>query len=276
MARLGQREHAVKVLVTGSRGFIGRSLCPELERAGHTVIPFTDDLLSPDPGTSAVVRRVRRIPQADALIHLAWDVGPGYQQSRWNLYWVEASLRLIRRFGEDGSRVICAGSAFELDAGRGTGSPYAVCKDALRRVARATVPNFSWARIFQPYGPGERPERLIPYVCRQLKAGQPVLCGSGLQMRDFIHVEDVARAFRCILESGQNSDFDIATGVSTPLRTVVQTIGEIAGNPELIQFGALVDSGAFELTTSAEMLPPFFKPEIALRDGLARAYAETT
>ena len=54
------------------------------------------------------------------------------------------------------------------------------------------------------YGPHQYPEKLIPKFINQLMRGRQVtLHGSGSNKRNFLFVEDVARAFECILFKGR-------------------------------------------------------------------------
>ena len=53
------------------------------------------------------------------------------------------------------------------------------------------------------YGPNQYPEKLIPRFIQQLKADKKVtIQGDGSNIRAFLHVDDVCRAFGIILEKG--------------------------------------------------------------------------
>ena len=54
------------------------------------------------------------------------------------------------------------------------------------------------------YGPYQYPEKLIPLFITNLLDGQPVpVYGDGLQIRDWLHVEDHARGVLTVLERGE-------------------------------------------------------------------------
>eukprot|EP00968_Pinguiococcus_pyrenoidosus_P011310 scaffold907_cov247-Pinguiococcus_pyrenoidosus.AAC.1 len=54
------------------------------------------------------------------------------------------------------------------------------------------------------YGPHQYPEKLIPKFTNQLLRGRAVTVhGDGCNTRNFLHVEDVANAFDCILHKGE-------------------------------------------------------------------------
>ena len=152
---------------------------------------------------------------------------PGqYWISSENLRWVQASLDLVRAFGEHGGqRAVLAGTCAEYnwDYGYCTESItplaprtlYGACKHGLHSIAAAYAAqinlSLAWGRIFFPYGSYEHPARLPPGYSRLLN-GQPAACTPGEQIRDFLHVEDVAAAFVAILESDISGAIDVASG----------------------------------------------------------------
>jgi nucleoside-diphosphate-sugar epimerase len=252
-------------LVTGASGFIGAPVIEHLLKAGHEVHALSmrpqggisgvtwhqGDLL--DPATAkGLVARV----QPERLLHLAWYAEPGrFWGSPENVRWVEATLRLLRAFASaDGRRAVLAGTCAEYDWSVGgecaeeatplrPSTLYGVSKDATRRVATAYADlvgfELAWGRIFFLYGPGEPPERLLPLVTRALLAGERAKVTAGTQVRDFMHVDDVARAFVALLDSGQEGAVNIATGTGVELRELVALAAAAVGRPELIDFGAL-------------------------------------
>ena len=98
--------------------------------------------------------------------------------------------------------------------------------------------SFAWGRIFFLYGPREHANRLVSAVARSLLAGHEVPTTEGWQVRDFMHVEDVAGAFCMLLDSGVEAPVNIASGIPVTVREVVAAIAAAAGRPELVQWGA--------------------------------------
>jgi nucleoside-diphosphate-sugar epimerase len=97
----------------------------------------------------------------------------------------------------------------------------------------------AWGRIFFPYGPGEPSERLVPSVIRNIISGQPAQCSHGRQIRDFIYVDDVARAFTVLLDSSYTGTVNIGTGEPVTIADVARSAARAAGGPELLELGAL-------------------------------------
>jgi dTDP-glucose 4,6-dehydratase len=86
-------------------------------------------------------------------------------------------------------------------------SPYAASKAGADHLARA------WQRTYglpllvtncsNNYGPCQFPEKLIPLMIQKALAGEPLpVYGSGEHVRDWLHVDDHARALRLVLARG--------------------------------------------------------------------------
>lgn len=87
-------------------------------------------------------------------------------------------------------------------------NPYAATKAGAEFLAKSYHRSFQMPIIItrgnNVYGPHQYPEKLIPKFINQLMRGQKVtLHGDGTNMRNFLFVEDVARAFELILFRGK-------------------------------------------------------------------------
>ena len=253
-----------RVLITGATGFIGRQCLPLLVSRGHEVHAVSSrphppeapgvhwhplDLLT-DHATDALCAQVR----PEALLHLAWVTTPGlYTRTPANLDWVAASLRLVRSAVAHGARrLVAAGTCFEY-AHEGVdrlpetavlrpGTLYGASKVALGGLlaafAREASVSSAWGRVFFLYGPHEHPDRLVASVVRALLSGEPAACTEGTQVRDFLHVRDVAAAFVALLDGEISGPVNIGSGEPLTVRALVREIGAQLGRPELIALGA--------------------------------------
>lgn len=87
-------------------------------------------------------------------------------------------------------------------------NPYAATKAGAEFLAKSYHRSFGMPIIItrgnNVYGPHQFPEKLIPKFINQLMRGRPVtLHGTGSNKRNFLFVEDVARAFEIILLKGK-------------------------------------------------------------------------
>ena len=255
-----------KVLVTGATGFIGHHCLQPLLAKGfevHAVSARRPSATAPagvswhqanllEPGASK--KLVDQIKPTH-LLHLAWYVVPGKLiSSPENFSWVAASVDLVRAFHEaGGKRAVVCGSGYEYDWNYGYCSEkltplvpntiYGSCKHALHLMLRSYAAtsglSLGWGRVFFLYGPNEHPDRLVSSVVRSLLQNQPAKSSHGRQIRDYMHVQDVANGLLFLLDSTVSDAVNISSGQATTLREIVLTIGNLLQKVELVQIGAI-------------------------------------
>ncbi len=255
------------LLLTGAAGFIGRHVVSQLTDRDfriHALVLPSDPLLPPQPNLRvheadlfdyARQERIFKEIRPTHLLHLAWYTAHGkYWTSDENLRWVQCSLALARNFAQyGGKRAVFAGTCAEYDWNTPdlseTSTPmrpatlYGSCKNALRQIVGSYAPkagfDWAWGRIFLLYGPFEHPDRFVPSVIRSIIRGQPAKCTAGTQIRDYLHVEDVASAFVALLKSPCQGPVNIASGRPVAIREIAALIARQLGRPELLELGAM-------------------------------------
>ena len=255
-----------KVLVTGATGFVGRQSLPLLLAGGDEVHAVSSKVYAGvHPAvcwhqanllnSEQVFDLIKRV-QPTHLLHFAWSVVPGkFWTSLENFKWVQSSLVLLQEFAKwGGQRVVVAGTCAEYDwrygyckEGVTPLSPttvYGTCKNALREMMDAFIKQTglsgAWGRIFCLYGPYEHPERLVPLVIRSVIGGERVPCSHGNQIRDYLHVQDVADAFVRLLESDVEGPVNIGSGCPVSLKSIINGITNKLGRQDLIDWGAIL------------------------------------
>jgi nucleoside-diphosphate-sugar epimerase len=86
------------------------------------------------------------------------------------------------------------------------------------------------ARIFNPYGSGDSPSRLLPRVLRAHVEGVPLRLGNLWPKRDFVHVADVVEALLRL--DGTDEAFgvvNVASGVGTSVEALVELVSSLTG-----------------------------------------------
>jgi nucleoside-diphosphate-sugar epimerase len=259
---------AHRVLVTGSRGFLGTHVVRALLASGRDVAILIRGALASEPvadvpeGLSilpasledpATLRRQLEHWRPDACIHLAWYAEPGrYLEALENIAALNGTLALLQELKRvDCASVAMTGTCAEYDTDQGwlhEDTPlrprtlYAASKASAsllaQQLAKGSRTNVAWARVFYPYGPFEDDRRAVPALIASLLDGRRFAASSGDQVRDYIYAKDVADAFVTLIDRNATGSFNVSSGSPITVRSLMETIGDRLGRRELIDFGA--------------------------------------
>jgi UDP-glucose 4,6-dehydratase len=118
-------------------------------------------------------------------------------------------------------------------------NPYAATKAGAELLVQAYAHSYKMPMIItrgnNVYGPNQYPEKVIPCFIEQLKRGEKVtIQGDGSAVRGFLHAEDTAEAFACILEKGQIGEiYNIGTEIEYSVMDIAKIlIKEICGTED--------------------------------------------
>ena len=124
-------------------------------------------------------------------------------------------------------------------------SPYSASKAGADLLALSYHTTFKLpvvvTRASNNYGPYQFPEKLIPLMISNALEEKPLpVYGDGMQIRDWLYVEDHCRAIRAVLEKGKDGQvYNIGGDCSLPNIDVVRRILALTGRPEsLIRYVA--------------------------------------
>lgn len=98
--------------------------------------------------------------------------------------------------------------AFSETTAYAPNSPYSASKAASDHLVRAYFQTYGLPVITtncsNAYGPRQFPEKLIPLMISKIRRGEPLpVYGDGLQVRDWLYVEDLCRALVRVLTKGR-------------------------------------------------------------------------
>ena len=295
----------MKILVTGASGYIGRHTLRPLLESGCEVYalarrrevdfewPRGVHVLTLDLFDDAARQKTLAEIAPEWLLHLAWYAEHGkFWEAQENIAWLSLSIRMLGEFAQyGGRRVVVSGTCAEY---RWNGEPcreaftpleprslYGICKATLFKFLEAGAPrlglSYAWGRIFLLYGSSESEARLIPATARALLEGRPALCTHGEQIRDFMHVEDVARALVRILTSGVRGPVNIGSGEPISIAQAVGELAQRAGRAHLLRLGALPprdDDVPVLIPDIARLRDEVgFRPALSLAEGLQKTLA---
>jgi nucleoside-diphosphate-sugar epimerase len=294
------------ILVTGASGFVGRALVARLRAMGRRVaaagrgasaLPDAEHVLRVSAPDGGAIRRALAGERIDLVFHCAaYGVNPGDRDPAEMLAanvagpgaWAEAAAVLgARAFVHVGS---CAeyGAAAERrpigeDAPLAATDLYGASKAAgglwARARAQALSLPFLLLRPFGIFGPCEAAHRLLPYLHARLGAGARVDLTPGLQMRDFLYIDDAVAGLIAAGEaaqSGLSGIYNLCSGRAISIRDFASAVARAMGAPpDRLDFGArdyragepmwMVGDPA-RLTAATG-----FRPAVGIEDGIARA-----
>lgn len=231
----------MRLFVTGSAGFIGSHFAEAAERAGHDLL-LVDCLTYAGRSRNLGHRKLTRADICDlvhmealfasfrpeAVVHLAAEshVGRSIDSRdefiRTNVLGTEVLLEVALAHWREVPRFrFLHVSTDEVygslppyyppwteESPYAPNNPYAASKAASDFLVRSYWKTFGLPALIthcgNNYGPRQHPEKLIPTLVRQAMAGEAMtLHGDGLNVRDWIHVEDHCAGLLAVLGRGE-------------------------------------------------------------------------
>jgi UDP-glucose 4-epimerase len=299
----------LRVFLTGGAGFIGSHISQVLLEEGHQVTVFDNlsrgrrDLV---PAGAAFVQADLADEAAttdalrghDAVIHLAGylEVAVSVQQPvEFTVNNVVNSVKLLESMRRAGvGKIIFSSSATvygvpkrlplrEDDPLGMQANPYGASKVSVETFLGVyhTLYGFDCIalRYFNPYGPNELcdPEtHAVPNIVRAVLERRAVpLYWKGEQVRDYIYVEDLARAHVQPLKVSGFEVFNVGTEVGTKVIDIVEAVSRILGYRVPIDDLGQRPGDVEALYASCEKLRKQlgWTPQVGLEEGLRRTIA---
>lgn len=255
--------NAPRALVTGSGGFVGRRLCALLEASGWEVVGA--DLRAPDGAVDRVAADLSTPEGVDAALDFAGEITHVFHLAAATSVAdsLNRPLEHLRinaggtillaealRARQSGARLVYIGSAevygppqfLPMTEGHplAPANPYAVSKAAADQycawLAASGALDVVRMRPFNHTGPSQPDVFVLPAFARQIAgigAGlrPPVLRTGNLSVRrDFLHVDDVIRAYlAAALRGRRGAAYNVCSGVSRRLDEVLDRMRALSG-----------------------------------------------
>ncbi len=130
-------------------------------------------------------------------------------------------------------------------------------------------------RASNNYGPFQFPEKLIPLMISNAMEDKPLpIYGDGLQVRDWLYVDDHCRAIRAALEKGAPGEvYNIGGARALPNRRVVEMILDALGKPRSLMMEVADRPGhdrRYAITTEKLEKTTGWRPQVGFEEGLER------
>jgi dTDP-glucose 4,6-dehydratase len=215
-------------------------------------------------GTGREPATGRAIPQVDAVLHLAAEshvdrsiMGPAVfvatnvqgtlsllEATRAELTRAPRAFRFVNVSTDEVYGTLGPDDApFTETTPLAPNSPYSASKTGADCLVRAYVETFGLpcltTRCSNNYGPYQFPEKLIPLMTTRALADEPLpVYGDGMNVRDWLYVEDHASAIWAVCTRGRVGEvYNIGGEAEVPNLVIIRRLLETLGKPEsLIRF----------------------------------------
>jgi CDP-glucose 4,6-dehydratase len=257
----------MRAVVTGADGFLGANMCKVLIEGGHEVtgtglhrrghtsldaLGLSCRIEYGDVTDPAFVERVLSAGEAEWVFHLAAvsivriaQASPA-RTFQTNVLGTVNVLEACRRLGSAKAILVASsdkaygyhGHPYREDLPLLPTAPYEVSKACADTIARCYQVTYDLpvavTRCANLYGPGDLNwSRLVPNSCRLGIQGQaPRVFGEAwTALREWLYVEEAARAYLYLAEQGLRGAYNISSGEVATSATVASMIASSLGAP---------------------------------------------
>lgn len=227
-------ENKVRILVTGSEGFIGKHLVSKLKSLKYEVTGMD---LKTDGDICTFTDCNRFIRKQDVVIHLAaktdvqGSISDPVMYNRTNLYGTFNVL--YHSMFYEVKRFIFASSA----AADKPISPYGVQKRASELYCESFNACYGLStialRIFNAYGKGNGKGVIDTWIETIKQGKRPVIYG-GNQSRDFVYIDDIVDQIIFQIISTRTGIMEIATGHSINMLDLCDLLLKVIDKPDIV------------------------------------------
>ena len=297
--------NGMRCVVTGGAGFIGSHVVDSLKQAGHEVVvldhgvrPHRSDVEFQDVDILDLPSLLTATTGCDFIFHLAAvsNVNVAFQNPLQcvavNIQGTANVLEAARQ--NKAKRVVFASTVWVYTGAHdnnvhehspffmpGAGHVYTSSKIAGELLCH------DYSQLYQvpvtilrygiPYGPRMRETLVIPIFLKKALAGEPLtIAGDGSQYRNFIYVEDLARAHLLVMDDKAiNQTYNLEGMRKVMVREVAETINRLLGGGVKIEYtpARLGDYSGKEVSAEKAKREICWEPTVDFQEGMRRTIA---
>jgi len=239
-----------KILVTGHTGFIGKNMLVYLREIGEDPIGYSSTTGQDIFDIDMLDRFVKNV---DLVYHFAAYAKPGESKQK-PVYAIETNvkgclnvLEACRKYDVPliyasscevyGDSEVPITEEFELKPP----NPYAASKVAADRICYAYHACYDMdikiVRLFNPYGPYQQLNKIIPVFYNQAKKGEDLtVYGNGNDTRDYVYIDDIVRGLWSANALQAGEAMNLATGKATTTLKIAEFAIDIVGSKSKVIF----------------------------------------
>jgi len=270
---------AVRILLTGSTGFVGSHILSNLVKFNH----FSVDAISKsNQSLTTTMSNLRYLSvnyeqpefleilsknKYDVLIHAGWRGLPEKSRALNQLNF-DASQRLFESFVNSGGGCIVGlgscleygvwqGNASETDCGREIGQFGLIKKRIANVVSNFNVP-YLWLRPFYLYGANQHANSLLSLTIANLNNQNHFWMKEPLKANDFVYVDDLGRLISNLIDRNfWLGELNVGTSSLTTNIEFVNQVRRELGRKEYVFTKRIPEGLSADLTKLHEWLPEF-------------------
>lgn len=261
----------MKVLITGGAGFIGQHVVRKFveEKLKVTVVDYKK---CPINGIRSIRGCFSKVNPAkyDIIVHLAaWTkVIESFEEP--TEYWQNNAIKTMQFFFNQctDQKIIFASTCAvygDISPNLDPSSPYARSKLAAEFFSRDAKKKSVVLRLFNVYGPGMRSSKYNSVIKSFLEARKNrkslTIHNTGRQVRDYVHVEDVAEAIVQAI-GAKGGVYEVCTGVGTSVNTIAKTFGGKKKHKKLST------PEPFRIIGDIDRWLPGWRPKMTIKQGI--------